>query len=220
MKYFAVMLPVLALVALPVTTDAHSRWAFMINGEKYDFVIGSLNEPLTVDDKTGLDLRISKATAPVTGLEESLKVEMIAGDARRTTDISPVYGTAGAYKNVFYPTIATTLSYRIFGTIAETPFDYTFTCNPAGHAVATDDTSEVKVSDSVTRLLQAGSFSCPTAKEDLGFPEKSVALAGFSAEVEKRVKRAKHKGMAGIGLSVLALALAGYAVMSRKNNVV
>lgn len=221
---------IIALLALvPAAASAHQREQFIINGEKHEFVIGSLNEPIAVDDKTGVILSVRElgeapaagaeedhhsATGGVTGLEESLQVEMIAGDIKKVTDLSPVRDTPGSYQNMFYPTVATTLSYRIFGTIDETPFDYTFTCNPAGHAPAPEDTTEVKVSDGVTRVLKTGSFSCPIAKEDLGFPEKSAPVASL----DQKVASTNSWAMTGTGLSVLSLLLAGYAVAGRRRN--
>lgn len=228
MKNIAIISPLVALLLLPVMVSAHQREQFIINGEKHEFVIGSLNEPIVVDDKTGVLLSVREvgdetagaeeddhsSTGGVMGLEETLKVEMIAGDVKKITDLSPVRDTPGSYQNAFYPTVATTLSYRIFGTIDETPFDYTFTCNPAGHAAAPEDTTEVKISDGVTRVLKTGSFSCPQAKEDFGFPEKSTAVVGLEAKVNST----NGWAMTGTGLGALSLLLAGYAVATRRRS--
>lgn len=223
----AVITPLIVLLVLPVFASAHQREQFVINGETHEFVIGSLNEPIVVDDKTGVILSVREigeaegaeedhhsATGGVTGLEETLKVEMIAGDTKKVTDLSPVRDTPGSYQNAFYPTVATTLSYRIFGTIDETPFDYTFTCNPAGHAAAPEDKSEVKVSEGVTRVLKTGSFSCPLAKEELGFPEQSTTVAGLDGKVNST----NGWAMTGTGLGALSLLLAGYAVATRRRS--
>lgn len=78
---------------------AHQRALFNINGQDYLFVIGSLNEPVSVDDKTGVELRAiypdpsnptdsrANGTKPVTGLEESLNVEILAGDKNLTSNL-------------------------------------------------------------------------------------------------------------------------------------
>lgn len=211
-----------ALAALPLAASAHEHQMFEVNGVEYAFTIGSLNEPVTVDDKTGLDLRISKsgpthadgedhdAGMPVSGLEETLKVEMIAGSAKKVTDLTPVYNTPGAYKNSFYPTVATTLSYRIFGDLEGTPIDLTFTCNPAGHAPAPEDTTRVAMGDNVVRTHKSGSFGCPSPKADLGFPEQS-------ADVVSLQKNGSNSDMVSYGAGALALAALAVAFTRRKN---
>ena len=194
MKKILTAIPATLLLLLPLAASAHEHDTFTINGKTYTFVVGSLNEPLVVDDKSGLDLTITKgsgmatmgpdgdmdgppsASTPVTGLEDTLKVEMVAGDTKQPFDLSPQYGKPGAYETTFYPTVATTFSYHLTGTIDSTPVDLTFTCVPEGTPKAADDTTSLKLSDSVTRTLHSGAFGCPLPKEDLGFPEKAVTL--------------------------------------------
>lgn len=229
MKHIAIFLTVAACLAAPAVASAHERQVFEIGHDTYEFTIGSLNEPVSVDDKTGLDLMVRKIGAhdaaaadgdddhhstagAVTGLESTLKVELSAGSAKRVMDISPVYGTPGAYKNTFYPTVATTLSYRIFGTIDGTPIDFTTACSPAGHARAEEDKSEVKVSEGVTRILKTGGFGCPAEKEDLGFPERSASVVAIGS----KAAGSSSRGTAALAVAVAALILAGKAVMAGK----
>jgi hypothetical protein len=218
MKRYIAALPAAFLIVLPIAANAHEHQSFEINGITYEFTIGSLNEPVTVDDKTGVDLRIAKSDTahagadhdgiPVVGLEETLKVEMIAGDKKKVTDLTPVFNTPGAYKNSFYPTVATTLSYRVFGTLEGTPIDLTFTCNPAGHAPADEDTNRVQIGDKVFRTLKSGSFGCPTPKADLGFPEPSAEVVSL--------KESDSGDMIGWGAGVLALAALAVAFTRRR----
>lgn len=225
MKKTISILTLSVLTLIPMMASAHGHTEFEINGAEYGFVVGSLNEPVTVDDKTGVDLRITKmgavsagghhdedehgAGTPVAGLEETLKVELIAGDKKKTLELSPVYNTPGAYKAPFYPTIATTLSYRVFGTIEGTPFDYTFTCNPAGHGEVADDTSRVQVSDKVVRTLKTGTFGCPVEKAEMGFPE-------MSASVVELQKQSGNSGMIGWGSAAIALVALAVAFLRRR----
>lgn len=212
------------LAFMPLAASAHERQEFEINGVKYGFVVGSLNEPVTVDDKTGVDIRVTKMGAAmeashndddhdsgtaVSGLDETLKVELIAGDKKKTLELSPVWNTPGAYKAPFYPTIATTLSYRVFGTIEGTPFDYTFTCNAAGHDEVPEDKSRVNVSDKVVRTLKTGAFGCPVEKADMGFPE-------MSASVVELQKETSNSGMVGWGAGALALIALAVAFLRRR----
>lgn len=226
MKKILLSIPVIAMMSLPVVASAHAHASYLIGGKQYDIVIGSLNEPITVDDKTGLDLRVisggymQKADdgdmepaggSPATGLEKDLKVELIAGGQKLTQDISPAYGQPGAYKTKFYPTIATTFSYRLFGTINSTPVDITFTCREEG-ATAQDE-GEKEISQGVKQLLKGGGFGCPTKKEDLGFPEKSSSIAA----VADTASSADTKALWGLGAGVLGILLGGFALMRRKS---
>ena len=75
---------------IPVVASAHAHASYQIGGKQYDIVIGSLNEPIVVDDKTGLELTVTSGGRmemaedgdmepaggkPATGLEKDLKVE-------------------------------------------------------------------------------------------------------------------------------------------------
>ncbi len=63
------------------------------------FVVGFLNELVCVDDKTGVDLKVSLVdpdklndssssnVKPVEGLEKTLKVEISAGDKKKVLDL-------------------------------------------------------------------------------------------------------------------------------------
>jgi hypothetical protein len=162
---------------------AHQRQLYTIGDQDYLIVIGSLNEPIFVDDKSGVDLRVLRAdpnnpmnssaegAAPVEGLEETVQVELAAGNNTRTLQIEPAFGEPGAYEAPFYPTVATTLTYRVFGTINDTPVDLTFTCTPTGEAGAAADNSTVQISEGVVRKGIEGGYGCPTPLTDAGFPE-------------------------------------------------
>jgi hypothetical protein len=161
---------------------AHQKALYTINGKDYLFVIGSLNEPASVDDKTGVDFRgiwpnatdptnsQADGTQPITGLENSLKVEISAGNKNMTSDLEPAFGELGSYESkTFYPTIATTYSFRIFGDINGTSFDQTFACNPTLGEDSPPDNSTVQISQDVVRKALVGGFGCPEPR--LGFPE-------------------------------------------------
>jgi len=161
---------------------AHQRALFTINGKDYLFVIGSIDEPINVDDKTGVELRgiwpnatdptntSANGTQPITGLENMLKAEILAGNKNMNSDLEPAFGEVGTYQSkTFYPTIPTTYNYRIYGDINGTNFDVTFSCNPAGGEAALPNNSTVQVSENVVRKALIGGFGCP--EERVGFPE-------------------------------------------------
>ncbi len=75
---------------------AHQRQLFTIGDKDYLFVVGSLNEPIFVDDKSGVDFAAywpnatdplnsdANGTRPIEGLEKMLKVEISAGNKNKT----------------------------------------------------------------------------------------------------------------------------------------
>lgn len=170
-------------VAAPLAS-AHEHDVFRIGSSYYLVTVGSLNEPFVVDELSGVDLRVEQlpgaptpgATAalkgaPVTKLEQTLKVELAAGDKKETLSLEPSYGAPGSYSAKFIPTVQTTYSYRVFGTIAGNAVDLTFTCAPGEVSEDAQDNSTVKVSDTVTRIAKTGGFGCPEARGPSGFPE-------------------------------------------------
>jgi hypothetical protein len=169
------------LLLAPSGVHGHQRQLLQVGQADYLLVIGSLNEPVYTGDKTGVDLTVlvpdpadpmdSRAAQvkPVEGLEKTLKVEVKAGPHARVFELYPRFREPGKYDAVFYPTVATTYSYRVFGTLNGAPFDVTFACSPAGH-VATEDKSVVKVSHDVTRKGLRGSFGCPRLRSEVEFP--------------------------------------------------
>ena len=174
----------LGALILPVSVSAHETRMYEINGVEYEMVIGSLNEPVIVDDKTGVSLEIVRDGAFLVGAQDMLQVEMISGDASKIENFSPVYGYEGQYKTTFIATVPTTLTYRIFGTLEGAPVDLTFTCNPAGHPRAEEDTTRTEISEGVFQTLKRGAFGCPAPKEDYGFPASAPSSYTIGSEVE------------------------------------
>src|SRR5918911_944369 len=90
---------------------AHQRVLYTINGKDYLFVIGSLNEPAFINDKTGVDFSAywpnatdptntkANGTNPITGLENMLKVEIMAGNKTMSSDLKPAFGKLGVYES-------------------------------------------------------------------------------------------------------------------------
>jgi hypothetical protein len=210
---------------------AHENHTYRIGDKTYQFTVGSLNEAVAVDDKSGLDLRVASVVkpgaegTPVSGLDQTLKVELGAGGKKKVFNIQPSFGQPGSYRTAFYPTVQTTLTYRIFGTVDAVPIDLTFTCNPAGHPRSPDDNSEVKISDQVTRLAKRGTFGCPVAKADMGFPESSGSsydlqtklndIAASIAEARAASQRAQLIGFIGSVLGLIGLAVAVMSYVKR-----
>jgi hypothetical protein len=176
------LLTIVLLAGLTESALAHQRQWLQVGPADYLLVVGSLDEPVFTGDKSGVDLTVlvpdaaspmdsrSEKAKPVEGLEKTLKVEVKAGPHARVFELEPRFRAPGRYDAVFYPTVATTYTYRVFGTINGAPFDVTFACNPAGHVAAGEDRSVVKVSADVTRKGITGSFGCPRARSEAEFP--------------------------------------------------
>lgn len=93
-------------------------------------IVGFLDEPVYVGQKSGLDLRVTHAGEPVEGLEETLEAEVTFGDAMRVLEISPRFREPGAYRSVFFPTAAGPYTFHIRGEIEGQAIDESFTAGP------------------------------------------------------------------------------------------
>lgn len=190
---------VVSMLVTPVLqmSNAHQRALYNINGKDYLFEIGSTTEPLKVDDKTAVYFKAlwpnstdptndeANGTQPITGLENMLKVEILAGDKNMTSNLEPASEEVGVYESAetFYPTVATTFDYRLYGNINGTNFDATFTCRPAGGEAAPSDNSTVDISENVVRKALQGGFGCPS--ERTGFPEPYVSQYELSQQINR-----------------------------------
>jgi hypothetical protein len=226
---------VAAVLYITTFASAHERDTFKIGDKYYAVTVGSLNEPFVVDNISGVDLRVAQVATPagggknketgkgtpVTGLEQTLKVELAAGDKKETLSFEPSDEAPGAYVANFIPTVQTTYSYRIFGTINSSPVNLTFTCVPGEVSETAEDSSQSKISDSVTRLNKVGAFGCPVARNTLGFPEPSLTsyelnqniqnLAATSKLATRQAATAQTLSIVAIVIGLLGLAVAGIA---------
>lgn len=198
-------------IIVPQSVFAHEDATFRIGDHTYSFVVGSLYEPIVVDDKTGLDLAVTKEVnggqVPVAGLEDTLRVELVAGPVKKTITLEPQYGHLGAYKAMFIPTRATTFSYHVTGTLEGQEVDLTFTCKPEGQDATSDDT-ERTIAPGVTQLSRSGYFNCPLEKETLGFPDSAPSLGSIMGKIAFGVSReVTALVLAGVALAVAIIAL-------------
>jgi hypothetical protein len=167
------------------TVTGHERRLYNIGGQDYLFVVGSMNEPAYVDDKSGVEAFVywpdsrdpmnsqANGTKPIEGLV--LKTDISAGGKNLTLDLGPAFGDPGHYEAVFYPTVPTTYSYTVYGDINGTAFRDTFECSPAGASEPAQDNSTVALSDGVTRMGKSGGFGCIESRDNISFPEQYVS---------------------------------------------
>ena len=222
--------PAVALLCAVVPATAHERDTFKIGDHYYVFTVGSLNEPFVVDSISGVDLRVSRLPgapngaagkgAPVAGLERTLKVELSAGDKKETLAFEPSDQTSGSYTATFIPTVQTTYGYRIFGTLEGSAVDLAFSCMTGEASESAVDSSQVKISESITRIGKIGAYACPGPRKALGFPEPALTsyelnqstqnLAGYAQAAGTQAAEAKTLSIAGLALAAVALAAAAW----------
>ena len=207
------------ILLLAMFASAHERQVFEVEGAEYTFVVGSQSEPLHVGDKSGVDLRVSVNDTPIVGLENTLKVEVTAGDQKKVFDLHPAYKQPGAYETTLYLSAPVELSYRFFGDVEGSPFDVTFTCAHAAHGHGSEeDESIVEVSPGVKRILKRGGFTCPRARDEVTMGGSSEMLTGAHAmDHSGHIMHEEHetKTLAALAVSILALLLALAAVLRR-----
>ncbi len=96
------------------------------------------------------------------------------------------------------------------GTINNTPFDVTFTCNPAGHPQAEEETASVNISEGVTQTLKGGAFGCFQAKADAQFPEKPGSLADIISATNSN---SADMGVLALVTGILGILIGGAALI-------
>src|SRR5688500_410300 len=123
-----ILFVLIALLALPIVAQAHGH----IEVGEYALVIGFRTEPALAGEPNGLDLRVShhETDEPITGLEETLNVEIIHGSATRELELRPRFGEDGAYTADVLPTEPGDYTWHIWGEIEDTPVDIEMTSGP------------------------------------------------------------------------------------------
>jgi hypothetical protein len=160
--------------------------------DKYEFVVGFLNEPAFEGELNAMSVRITNAETkqPIEKLETALKAQLIFGSEQRDMELKPVFNDAGHYKAHFYPTQSGAYTFRFYGDIEGTQIDEKFTSKPGG-------------------------FNEVQAPAELQFPAKVMSNAEIGAQVAAAQSSARTAtmlgggglllGLAGLGLGLAAL---------------
>lgn len=98
----------------------------------YTLVVGFVDEPAISGDTNGISLDVTKGDAPVEGLADTVKAQIIFGDQTKDIALTPVFNTPGAYEAVFIPTAPGDYTFHFTGTIEGVAIDETFTSSPEG----------------------------------------------------------------------------------------
>jgi hypothetical protein len=100
--------------------------------QDYTFVVGWLNEPALLNQPNSIDFRVSKTadSSPISGLEKTMKAEVINGTDKISMDLSPRFGTPGGYNAYLTPTKEGQYSFHFTGTVEGKSVNETFTSGP------------------------------------------------------------------------------------------
>jgi hypothetical protein len=177
-----------ALLAAPSIALAHERRA--IAGGKYDVVVGWDTEPPFVGQKNAASIRISRAgtnpAEPVTGLENSLKVEIRQGAQTKAFSVRAVFGQPGYYAADLLPTRAGDYVWTFSGSIGSDPVNEKF------------DSAD-------------GKFDAVQASSGVEFPIAAADPEQVTSEVESAraaAQSAQTMGLLGVALGALGLVAA------------
>jgi hypothetical protein len=202
------LLPMAILTAIMMSSSmlavsnayAHEGRLYSIGDKDYWISVGSINEPVFVDDKSGAEAFVSLAdpsdplnsdangTKNIEGLEKTIKFEISAGAKKKELAVEPAWRDPGHYEATFYPTIETTYNYRLFGTINNVTVSLDYQCIPGGVEEGTQENATKQISEGVTLKAQRGGFGCPASRADAGFPEPYVSdneMASMIKELQK-----------------------------------
>jgi hypothetical protein len=187
------ILSTLATVALgvgPALAHGHTTVG------KYELVIGFKNEPAYQGEPNGLDLAVTntETKAPVTGLEDTLKAELIFGASRRELKVVPQWGKDGHYTANVLPTADGDYTWHITGTIEGTPVDISMTSGE-------------------------GTFGAVQSKASVSFPAAdptSAELRDQVAAAQQAAQNALVIGGLGALFGLIGLALAALSLRSAR----
>jgi len=186
---------VLALLVAPSSTLAHERRT--VGSGKYDVVVGWETEPAYVNQHNAAGIRISKAgtnpAEPVTGAENTLKVQIRQGAQTRLFELRAVFGQPGYYVADIVPTRAGDCAWTFTGTLGADQINEAF------------DSAD-------------GKFDAVSAGSDVQFPVASPDPDQVSAQLQATnaaVQRAQLVAYAAVGLAVIGCLVALAVCLTR-----
>jgi len=160
----------------------------------YSMEVGLIAEPVFVGDRSGLEFHVTKDDKPISGLDQTIKAQVIYGTQTRDLPLVEREEDPGWYESVFIPTAAGKYTFHLTGTIEGTAIDESFTSSPTGF----------------NEVQEAASGEFPVT---LPTEAELQAQAQKGADAASQVTIALAVG--GIGLVVGLIAL-GVAVANRR----
>jgi hypothetical protein len=183
------------------SSSAHERRSVMA----YTFVVGWLTEPAYVNLPNAVDLRVTRTAdaSPVTGLDQTLKVEVTQANQKTELALRPRFNVPGAYDGRTYPTAVGVYSFRIFGTIEGAQVNETFTSGPNTFGSIEEPVAfpnEVPLNQELEESLG-------------GLEQRIVTLE--TADGGGDADTAMMIGIAGVIIGAVGLAAGGYSLMRK-----
>jgi len=180
--------------------SAHERR----NVGPFSFVVGWINEPALLNQPNSVDLRITKTadSTPVIGAEKSLKVEIQADGQKLAADLTPRFGTPGAYNANVTPTKTGSFSFVFTGNIDGTTINEKFTAGQGTFGLIEEPKAFPQslpaiqdVAKSVDAIREGSVTTASSGKSDSSDSNTALIVAIVSLIV----------GGAGLGLGVYGL---------------
>jgi hypothetical protein len=185
-----------SVLATTGVSEAHERRSV----GAYNFVVGWLTEPAYLNEPNAVDLRVSRASdaSPVTGLEQTLKVEVTQADKKLEVQLRPRFNVPGGYDGRLMPTASGVYAFRIFGTIEGQQVNETFTASDSTFAIIAEPPAFPNPYVNAAAVDEAVG----------GFESRLVELESDSDVGDSGTTF----GILGFVVAALALALAGYGL--------
>lgn len=162
--------------------SAHMRQLLTIGGKQYLLEVGSVNEPIYVGDKTGVDFfawtpdpkdplnDTAKGITNVTGLDKTVRVSVSAGPTSKTFDFTPDPANTAHYTATFFPGAQTTFTYTLTGKVNNTPINVSYRCVPGAGDSTPGNKTQATISPGVIRNGVGGGFDCPLPRAPATVP--------------------------------------------------
>lgn len=161
---------------------AHMRQLLTIGGKQYLLVVGSVNEPVYVGDKSGVDFFAynpdpkdplndsAKAITNVTGLDKTVTAIVSAGPTSKTFDFTPDPANTAHYTATLFPGAQTTYTYTLMGKVNNTPIHISYKCVPGAGDSTPGNKTKATISSGIVRDGVAGGFGCPLPRAPATVP--------------------------------------------------
>lgn len=183
---------------LTLTSDASAHERRTVGA--YNFVVGWLNEPALINQPNAVDLKVSRAAdaSAVTGLEQTLKLQVKANEKTTDVQLRPRFNTPGAYDGRLLPTALGAYSFTITGTIEGQTVNETFTAGTGTFG-----------------LIEEGNAFPNELQKNQDLAERLVVLESADTGGSDDSDSAMLVGIAGIVLGGLGLAVGGYSLTKK-----
>jgi hypothetical protein len=190
-----------SLLAQSGAAEAHERRAVA----QYTFVVGWLNEPAILNQPNAVDLRVSRTadSTPVTGLEQTVKVEASIDGKSSDIAVRPRFNTPGAYDGRMVPTKLGAYTFKLTGTVEGMTLNETFTAGTGTFGLIEEGVQFPNPLASNQQLEETLS----------GLEQRIVTLEADSGGDSGS---AMTVGIIGVVIGILGLAAAGFSLTRRR----